>query len=368
MRLALKALDTSVQLTGPFSYCFAGSTLLPKPTVELADGLYDSPGSIRSRRSLVQSSPAFPEEAATIVSISSGLSTLATAAKPKKKDTSKTRAARVDSNFVNESSSECDVDAILESPNSDSRRARISENNESQRVSLSPLLHTSAAGSPHFEGTDHEKLYACLDALKSANYAAQPTFANDKTSKFASNIRAVSNFMLAVVNSNGQHGGEVGALTSLYVCGAPGLGKTSGVKWCCDNAVAILTPDAPKPTICSINAVYLASQRNPGQCLMNELGKCLGSKCADPRSTTIKNMLKSKNEKPNTGVVIVVVDEIDALVSHNGKSSNNEAVLQTLLEWANDPNMQMALIGISNSMNDEIAARILERGSVSDVS
>lgn len=250
-------------------------------------------------------------------------------------------------------------DAILDFPgNTQSPK-------ESQRVSMSPLYTREDSLEPTFSGTDHEKLRACGNALNTANHAARPTIINDRSSKFASNIRAVSTFLDAVVGSNGQHGGEAGEPTALYVCGAPGLGKTSGVKWCCINAVKSANHQASQTKVCNINAGFLAKQTSPLQCVLSELGGCLGTKAAKPPTKAIKKMLKSSEDKPNKTLIILVVDEIDALVSGRDTSTAGEACLRTLLAWANDPVMQIALIGISNCMNDAKTDRILELGSVS---
>lgn len=233
-----------------------------------------------------------------------------------------------------------------------------------QRVSLSPLNASVKLTLPEFKGTDREKLRACLDSLKTASHANRPTFSNSKTSKFASNIRTVSSFLFAVIDSNGEYGGEDGDPAALYVCGAPGLGKTSGVTWCCDNAIASCKANTPEPKICHINAACLASEPNPLQYLLNELGEVVGIKARNPTTATIFRMLQRVKGKPKRTQVILVVDEIDALVSNNDGLSSKEVLLRTILEWVNNPDMQMALIGISNCINDDNTSRILEAGSV----
>lgn len=362
------------KLTGP-STLIPYSTLLQPDTYALAGELYE-PSIEGVSGARARSSPHASDEAATVVSVSSGLSASTSrpvlAAKPKAqrksqfgKNSSKMKAVPLTARLAFEASKENEGDALIGLPSRRSARARTSPSEEERRVSISPLSTREEFPLPEFTGTDHEKLLACLDALKPANHADRPTFANDNTSKFASNINAVSGFLRAVVESNGQHGGEVDGSTALYVCGAPGLGKTSGVKWCCEKAAASRKPDAPETKICHINAAFLASKTNPLKCVLNELAKCVGLKGGKHTSTTVKKALQRKKEKPNKCLVIVVVDEIDALVSGKNKSSANENTLRAVLEWANDPDMQMALIGISNCMNDENTGRILGVGSVS---
>jgi hypothetical protein len=68
-------------------------------------------------------------------------------------------------------------------------------------------------------------------------------------------------------------------------------------------------------------------------------------------------------------MILVVVDEIDLLVSESsqmleGRRPGTEGVIQTLLGYAQDESMPIALIGISNSSANNKYHRLNEIGKV----
>jgi len=238
-----------------------------------------------------------------------------------------------------------------------------------QRISLSPFPAANDAPLPEFNGTDDQKLRACMEALKSSHEGDRPTFSNDGNSKFTANLRAVSGFLLAAIESHGEHGGNPGEPAALFVCGAPGVGKTSGVKWCCENAVKSWGSSEPIPAICHINAGHLLTQPKPFNGVMREIGTSLGFKTKTPKLRTIESKLKRNEDDPKGAFLVMVVDEVDALVSSSASdvesgSDGRENCLRTLLDWASDSEKQMAFIGISNCANDEKTTRIHELGKV----
>ena len=241
------------------------------------------------------------------------------------------------------------------------------------RVSVSPFDASDNASLPEFHGNDQQKLQACLDALKSSHETDRPTFSSDSNSKFTANLRAVSDFLQAAMKSQGEHGGRLGEPAALFVCGAPGTGKTSGVKWCCETAVNSWGSEGPvTAAICHINAGHLISEPDPWQCVLGEIRVHLGIKTETPKLATIEQKMKRNEDDPKGTFLVVVVDEVDSLVSSRTSDVENcnvrrEKCLQTLLEWAKDPDKQMAFIGISNCANDERTIRIHEVGAVSSL-
>ena len=243
-----------------------------------------------------------------------------------------------------------------------------------QRVSLSPIVPPvkfEEVFLPVFDGCDHDKLVSCLDALKPSNCANLPTICStDKTtakkSKFAANILKVSHFVQAVLTSRGRSGtGNTSedASAALYVCGAPGLGKTSGVHWCCNYVAKSTVDNDVKIKICHVNASYLTAQSTPLQLVMKEIATSMGIKASHPSESKITKLLC---DSKNSAILLVVVDEVDAFVTGNGRATNGSECLQTLLQWANNSTMQMGLIGISNCMNDNKFSAIRELGAVSE--
>jgi hypothetical protein len=99
----------------------------------------------------------------------------------------------------------------------------------------------------------------------------------------------------------------------------------------------------------------------PLRVVLKEIATCMGMKAPYPNESSI---VKRLSDRKNSVVLLVVVDEIDAFVSGGGRATNGSDCLQTLLRWANNPAIQMGLIGISNCMNDSKYIDIQELGAV----
>ena len=65
--------------------------------------------------------------------------------------------------------------------------------------------------------------------------------------------------------------------------------------------------------------------------------------------------LEKELGKMKKGHVFLVIDEIDFLWS---KSNNNDSVFSTVLGWASNPEMRLAVIGVSNSIGDNAAKAV----------
>jgi hypothetical protein len=238
--------------------------------------------------------------------------------------------------------------------------------------SLSPKIEAETNPLPEIEGTAEEKLTASLDALKMTNQAENNSFYRLGT-HFASNLKTILKFLCASIESEGGHGGTQGEPAALYVCGVPGIGKTSGVKWCCAKAIEETTSDSdyegPTPTVVNINAGHMSSASKPEVILLEELARGVGM--TNPEKQKKNNILK--HIKKTNQMVLVVVDEIDLLVSASsqmleGRRPGTEGVIQTLLGYAQDEMMPLALIGISNSSANEKYHRLNEIGKVRSAS
>jgi len=219
---------------------------------------------------------------------------------------------------------------------------------------------------PETKATDHEKLEACLEVLNTSYSAAAPCFMNSENSHFTSNLNKILNFLLSVFRSEGQNGGKKSKNESyaaaLYICGVPGIGKTSGVNYCFKMAVreASNDEDFEEPRRCHINAGHMKSVHSPMATIVNRMCGSLGLK------TKTKSHLISRLKRQTGPVLVVEIDEIDHLVSggNDEKLSAAEVAVNTLLEWANDPDYRLAVIGISNSSGNHQFVRLHDIGKV----
>jgi ATPase family associated with various cellular activities (AAA) len=220
------------------------------------------------------------------------------------------------------------------------------------------------------QGTDKERLLTCIEALNQTNEVDHFSYGNGE-SRFEQNLNHVMTFLNAAITTQGEHGGHPGDPTALYICGVPGIGKTSGVKWCCNKMIqevekrTIRVEGNWTPLLCEVNATRLQNVQNPLKELIESMSKALGlSKIS---MSNVERKLKQG------GLLILVVDEIDTLVSsaskrgNSGKLSGRERVVQKLLEWTSDDNMGLAVIGISNSTGNDKFCRLQELGKVCSV-
>ena len=167
-------------------------------------------------------------------------------------------------------------------------------------------------------------------------------------------------------NDDAGCGDDDGDAAALHVCGAPGIGKTSGVLGCCRKAisdVSIADEDDLTPVLIHVNAGHLASGADPTRQLLDTMSESLGMRACKNKAS-IEKHLKNKRK-----LALVVLDEIDMLVS-GGKTQvaaellGTEAVVQTLLDWSNGT-ANVALIAISNSTGNDKFARLHSIGKVS---
>jgi Cdc6-like AAA superfamily ATPase len=220
---------------------------------------------------------------------------------------------------------------------------------------------------PVIQGTDKERLLGCIEALNQTNEVDHFSFDNGE-SRFEQNLNRVMTFLNAAITTQGEHGGRPGDPTALYICGVPGIGKTSGIKWCCNKMIqevekgTIRVEGNWKPRICEINATRLQNVQNPMKDVIESMGKAMGLS-----KLTMSNVERKLKQG---GLLILVVDEIDTLVSVSksgniGKHPASERVVQKLLEWTSNDNMGLAVIGISNSTGNDKFCRLQELGKVS---
>ena len=233
---------------------------------------------------------------------------------------------------------------------------------QGRRISLSPALRAEDQQNlPQFYGTDREKLNACLDALSPSQGSFSLHFDPSGSSVFSKNLKRIEKFLASTIDSKGKHGTNKNDPAAIYVCGAPGIGKTSGIKWCCDQ---LLRSDGnkSKAKVLFVNAGHMQTG-NSEESFYKQLAPCVGLK----QSIKIDSIAK----KLKSNLVVVVVDEIDLLLSDSAtdvdeaSATESEKLVKNLLDWANNPTRQFVLIGISNSSGNSKYARLQQLGKVS---
>jgi hypothetical protein len=240
----------------------------------------------------------------------------------------------------------------------------VDDNMEPQRSILpqepEPLLEVELPGT-----TNQEKLNSCLDALRKENERVVVC------GKILTPRQRIHDFFTAVVNSKGANGpGKT--VPAMHVCGAPGSGKTMTVEKCsslvkdaflqtCDEEW-----DAP-PKFCYVNCSHLQNR-----------SKAEALRMTMDYAGTNENGLKrpSDDQDCRKPTVIFILDEIDYLISNNRANHSNsnkahqltksEEYIQNVLNWASSARHMVGVIGISNSVENEKAARLVDLGFVSN--
>lgn len=225
-------------------------------------------------------------------------------------------------------------------------------------------IQETFSSEPVFHGSDAEKLRSASAALSLSNRFDSPSFQSDQPSRFTESISAVYKFLQDSVD-NRTHGvaGDNNGLNALYVCGVPGIGKTSGVHWCCDQFVqANKDMIESQLAVCKINASSLITGDSDP---LKDVVRVVKQALKMPFNTSLQLIRKRLTRSVSGGLakmfLVIVADEIDALMT----SKKLKEVFDALMELSNDPMCQFALIGISNSISDE--KYVLMQSSVATV-
>lgn len=243
-----------------------------------------------------------------------------------------------------------------------------SQSNETP-IHISTTVTLSPAGStilPEFYGTDRERLNACFNALKLSHPIEPTRFDSDGTSRLRANLARVENFLTRVFERASQDYDDIvednPPPAALYVCGEPGVGKTSGVMFCCNK----LKDEGQTYDFDVKVAKFNASDLKSTDALHQELGSVLRTKATKKAIVSkLRGANSSKKNKPP--FLVVVVDEIDMMLSESQLVSTHlksEQVLKEMLEYTSDPDIKFALIGISNSSGSHKYGRLHQIGKV----
>lgn len=238
----------------------------------------------------------------------------------------------------------------------------LKRNPSKSRVSLSPLGKVTSPALPDTVNTYKDKLESCLQAVNQQAPNGLRNLDVTNGTSIASNMKEILLFLHSTVESEGRNSGSGGDATALYVCGGPGVGKTSAVLWCCEKVAAAYMnksndTDCLSPIKVYINANGILAGKATPTAVRNELSKTLGVKNGATAKAKIKKHLNTHRQ-----VLFLVLDEVDALV--RGAKGGAEKEFQTLMDWANDVDFPMALIGISNTTGNTEFERLQNAGKV----
>lgn len=229
-------------------------------------------------------------------------------------------------------------------------------------------LTTEEPTLPERETTIHAKLQKCIEVL---NETMKGTPAYLPTSKLAKKLQKISDFMMGVVQSKGEHGSKLGKPAALHVCGGPGAGKTMGVTNCKRQMIAWAKDNLEAwqemPVFCHFHGSSFQQHCTSKSAAMKALRAGISNEIGKAFNEDRMLKRRSKSDEKKTALILII-DEIDFLVSErlvDDRLVSSEDFLQTVLKWANDDQMAFALIGISNSVANARGRRLHELGQVS---
>jgi ATPase family associated with various cellular activities (AAA) len=227
-------------------------------------------------------------------------------------------------------------------------------------IPISPLARSSPNQTS--SKSRREILLACKDLPTKSTEIVYPP-----NSSFEASVKKVESFVNCVIASEGGHGSSEDMPASLYVCGAPGLGKTAAVRACCDRLVTTRHVDVRAPHVCYVNASSMDASPQPDAVVLQRIAETLEMHCASlPLIKTIKSCMTKKKAQ-----IILIVDEIDILLSDTDDASSTvkskqEEALEMLSDWAGDPDLSIGVIGISNRKGNTKYERLKQLGKVSE--
>jgi hypothetical protein len=237
----------------------------------------------------------------------------------------------------------------------DAQATTVSTREEEEEPEIEPDPLTPV----HLPGrTVGEKLQSCLDVLRKENESVVGC------RKVVSCKNRILAFFNAVISSRAKRAHQQNYPPIMYVCGAPGSGKTMTVEDCGRLATTQFSLgcdeyEAP-PRVVYLNCSHL---------------RHLSTDAALHRTLAHAKMTERDIKKPplddeTKPVVIFVLDEIDYLVStacNNDNLTKTEKYLKNLIEWAESESYLVGLVGISNSVENDKAQRLEKLGFVSKV-
>ena len=136
--------------------------------------------------------------------------------------------------------------------------------------------------------------------------------------------------------------------SSLFVCGNPGVGKTT----CVERSLTFLQQANPDKVVFTIlNGAQLTGSQNLETYVAEELAKIVKLNTSKSINLNeVETRLSSTSGYFAKRHCILVIDEVDMLVQKNRVSTKAAKLLYTLLRWASDQKLRFSWIGIGNEV------------------
>lgn len=193
-----------------------------------------------------------------------------------------------------------------------------------------------------------KKLEACMAALGLSFNMGKVT--RPRGSKLMENLDTISDILRKQIDYHLKDEREKLLDHPLYICGPPGIGKTSGVRCCIEAAVAFSKThpeyeEGSDPIPLFIEASSLTVSSNPMESLLRFVAEVFGINSSS-KAAVEKKLVASKRGCIGN-LLILVIDEIDMLLE------GNQTVLKLLHSWTTNKKMKLVLCGISNSTGND---------------
>jgi Cdc6-like AAA superfamily ATPase len=149
-------------------------------------------------------------------------------------------------------------------------------------------------------------------------------------------------------------------IAALFICGAPGIGKTTAVNYCCQllqgSDDGIWRSRDVTPVVVHVNCAQLAAGGDVLKIVKEKMWKaCDAYSSVVYDEKKMRKILTSTEQSDPKRFVILVLDEIDQLVHRETLSDNpqnkGERLIDSMGVWSGDSNFRFAVIGIGNTMN-----------------
>jgi ATPase family associated with various cellular activities (AAA) len=154
---------------------------------------------------------------------------------------------------------------------------------------------------------------------------------------------------------------------AFFICGAPGIGKTTSVNYCCQQVLNndyIWNGSCVTPEVVYINCAQLAAGGEVTNFVMDKIWTACDAypSISDYNEKKMRKILTSTQQSDPKRFVILVLDEIDQLVHPTTTSerpqNKGEQLIAKLGTWSSDSDFRFAVIGIGNTMNGPKYRRI----------